>query len=71
MCGLSSDHGHYPYMYLVSMLFKSSCIIQFNPTSHSFVFTCYICMLTLLRIGQINCNYARGQILFKLTVKAT
>ena len=26
MCGLSTDHDHYPYMYLVSVLFTSSCI---------------------------------------------
>ena len=43
MCGLSSDHDHYPYMYLVSVLFKSSCIdlylysLTLHPI-HFFVF---------------------------------
>ena len=37
MCGLSSDHDHYPYMYLVSVLFKSSCI--YSLTLHPIHFT--------------------------------
>ena len=42
MCGLSSHHDHYPYMYLVSVLFKSSCIYSLNPTSHSFFSKCFL-----------------------------
>ena len=40
MCGLSSDHDHYPYMYLVSVLFTSSCII-YSLTLHPIHFFNY------------------------------
>ena len=39
MCGLSSDHDHYPYMYLISVLFKSSCIysLTLHPIQNVFI----------------------------------
>ena len=44
MCGLSSDHDHYPYMYLVSVLFTSSCI--YSLTLHPIhFFKCFFYLL--------------------------
>ena len=44
MCGLSSDHDHYPYMHLVSVLFKSSSIysLTLHPIHFFNVFYLFI-----------------------------